>query len=233
MHQKYSLTFLGKKSLTSWIVLTATAASMPAFAAQSDVMIDQVGQGPAWATPAMGQIVSASAGNAFMAQTQPLTPLAAAPFQANAGGFSFAQAVSAEQLSQNLSSGGAPVELAFLGFGLDLGGYVRSGAGSAVTEDAAGNVWQQDWRGDDNLQFASQEGTGNRAIQQQYGAHNVSVLFQRGNGNVGEILQLSDNGIAALLQIGDRNVASIAQGSAGSFASISQSGVANIVAVRQ
>lgn len=158
---------------------------------------------------------------------------AAAPFQAYAGGFSFAEVASAEQLSQSLSSGGAPTELAFLGFGIDLGGYVRNGSGSTLTEDAGGNIWQQNWRGDDNLQFASQEGTGNRAVQQQYGAQNVSVLIQRGNGNIGEILQLSDKGIAALLQNGDRNLASVTQGSAGSFASISQSGVANIVAVRQ
>ena len=232
MTQKNRRTIIGKKGLATWGALAALMAPWSAFAAQSDVMIEQIGQASPWAAP-MGQIVSASAGSAFVAQAQPQKGPVATAFQANPGGYSFAQAVRAQQLSQQLSSGGAPVELAFLGFGLDLGRYGRSGVGSSVTEDATGNVWQQDWRGDDNRQFASQEGRGNRAVQQQNGMQNVSVLFQRGNGNVGEILQFSDQGVATLLQNGDRNIATILQGSANSFATISQTGFANIVAIRQ
>ncbi|MFC4593945.1 hypothetical protein [Sphingobium tyrosinilyticum] len=225
-------TFIGKKSLAAWGAMAAIAASSTAFAAQSDVLIEQIGQGAVWAAP-IRQIVSASAGSAFVAQAQPQKGMAPSTFQANPGGYSLAQAASTEQLSQELSSTGAPVELALLGFGLDLGRYSRSGTGSSVSEDASGNVWQQNWSGDDNRQFASQEGTSNRAIQQQNGTANVSILFQRGNGNVGEILQFSDQGVATVLQNGDRNMASIMQGTAGSFATVSQSGIANIVAIRQ
>ncbi|WP_022683363.1 hypothetical protein [Sphingobium bisphenolivorans] len=181
----------------------------------------------------MGQISPVAAGSAFVAQAQPRQGLAPVAFQANGGGLSFAQVARTEQISQDLSSGGAPVEMAFLGFGLDLGNYHHSGTGALSMEDANGNVLQQDWRGEGNLQFASQQGTGNRAVQQQYGARNMAILFQRGTMNVGEVLQLSDQGVVTLLQNGDRNSASVTQATAGSFASISQTGVANIVAVRQ
>ena len=223
----------GKKCLA---ILGLSAALMyqgSAFAAQSDILIDQIGQGSAWSSPVVGQIVSPTAGNAFVSQAQPRKPATDAAFQVNSGGISFAQAASADQLSQNLSSSGTPVEMAFLGFGLDLGQYVRNGAGSYEAQDAQGNSLQQDWRGEGNIQFASQDGANNRAVQQQYGVNNVSVLLQRGTGNVGEILQSSSQGIATLLQFGDRNTATIMQGSAASFASVSQSGIANIVAIRQ
>lgn len=233
MMGKYKQAFTGKNGLMVWGALAVIAAPFSASAAQSDVQIEQIGQGSAWAAPNIGQIVSASSGNAFIAQAQPSKMAIAADFQASLGSLSYVQSASAEQLSSSLSSSGAPVELAFLGFGLDLGSHYRSGLGSSITKDASGNVLQQEWRGEDNLQFALQEGTGNRALQQQYGARNVAVIFQRGNGNVSEILQLSDQGVAALLQNGDRNRASITQGSAGSFASVSQTGIANIVAIRQ
>lgn len=223
----------GKKCLAALGVAATLAAHGSAFAAQSDVVIDQIGQRPAWASPSMGQIVSATAGSAFVAQAQPQKNSAEAAFQANSGGLSFAQAASTEQLSQNLSSTGRPAELAFLGFGLDLGRYRRSGTGSYRAQDADGNSLRQEWRGDDNVQFASQQGSGNRAVQQQDGADNLAVLIQRGNGNVGEILQSSTEGVATLLQYGDRNLATITQGNAASFASVSQNGVANIVAIRQ
>lgn len=226
------ISFIGKKPLAVWGAMAVLAASSSAFATQSDVLIEQIGETPAWAAP-MRQIVSPSAGSAFVAQAQLKQGPAIGTFQANPGGYSPAQAASTEQLSQQLASTGAPVELAFLGFALDLGSYARSGSGTLVTEDASGNVWQQEWRGDDNRQFASQEGTGNRAIQQQNGMANLAVLIQRGNGNVGEILQSSNESVATLLQSGDRNMASILQGTASSFATVSQTGVANIVAIRQ
>ena len=213
--------------------LIAVAAPWTASAAQSDALIDQLGQGSSWAAPMISQIVPTSAVSAFVAQAPSPRASSAASFQAGPAPLSFAQAASAEQLSQQLSSGGKPAELAFLGYGLDLGSYRRSGAGSSAIENARGNLWQQDWRGEDNLQFAAQDGAGNRALQRQYGAHNVSILFQRGNANVAEILQLSDQGVATLTQEGSRNSASVIQGTAGSFATIAQSGVANIVAVRQ
>ena len=223
----------GKKYLTILGLSAALLASGSAFAAQSDIVIDQIGQRPAWSSPIVGQIVSPTAGNAFVSQAQPQTQAIEAAFQANPGGISFAQAASADQLSQNLSSGGAPVEMAFLGFGLDLGRYTRNGSGSYESQDAQGNSLQQEWRGEGNIQFASQEGANNRAVQQQFGLNNVSILLQRGTGNVGEILQSSTQGVATLLQFGDRNSATIVQGTAASFASVSQSGIANIVAIRQ
>ena len=232
MAQKYGRSF-ARKCLAAWGASACLTVPLSALAAQSDVLIDQVGQGSAWSMPTMGQIVSAAAGNAFVAQAQPQKQSVESAFQANPGGLSFTQAASAEQLSQQLSSKGAPVEMAFLGFGLDLGRYTRSGAGSSSIEDGDGNILEQEWLGEGNIQFASQEGAGNRATQYQNGANNVSVLLQRGDRNVGEILQLSNQGIATLLQNGDRNVATIVQGTAGSFASVSQNGVANIVAIRQ
>lgn len=221
----------GRKCLATLAMLAAFAAPSSAFAAQSEVMIEQLDQGYGWALSTVGQIVSATAGNAFVAQAQPAKTSLDSAFQVNLGALSFAQAASTEQLSQELSSTGAGAELAFLGVSLDLGR--RSGARSSNAQDASGNVLQQEWRGEGNVQFASQQGAGNRAVQQQYGGNNVAVLIQRGDHNVGEILQLSNQGVAALLQNGDRNVATIVQGSAGSFASVSQSGIANIVAIRQ
>lgn len=223
----------GRKCLAILGLSAALLYQGSAFAAQSDILIDQIGQRPAWSSPIVGQIVSPTAGNAFVSQAQPQQQAIDAAFQANSGGLSFAQAASADQLSQNLSSSGAPVEMAFLGYGLDLGRYLRSGTGSYEATDAQGNSLQQDWRGEGNIQFASQEGSNNRAVQQQYGVGNVSVLLQRGTGNVGEILQSSTQGVATLLQSGDRNSATIVQGTAANFASVSQSGIANIVAIRQ
>ena len=214
------------------LVALLPLCSSPALAAQQDILIEQIGRETLAAPLQMAQIAMA-APQAFVTQVRDPSTIAKVSLQVSSVLLPGARAVMTDQVPAGLPSTGAPIELAVLGFGIDLGSYQRSGTGTSVIDDQAGNVWQQQWAGLSNLQFARQIGTNNHASQNQDGTGNVSLVFQNGSGNIADIVQRTDNGVATLLQNGERNSATVAQGSAFSFANISQSGIANIVSIRQ
>jgi hypothetical protein len=221
-----------KLGLTALMAFGSITAVSPAVALQADATVDQVASPSAKSGWLVDQIGSAVPASSDLAQVQAPAINPAVSFQANVDS-SNTQLTMADQLSGYADSYGAPVELAFLGYGLNLGHFIRVGQGTSFASDDAGNSQQHAWNGMENLQASLQRGIENRSIQDQVGIRNVSLIVQDGEANFAETTQSAQLTLASILQIGSRNSASIYQGSDNGFALISQSGAGNIASIRQ
>lgn len=216
----------------------ATAASLllvasPALALETSPFINQVESHPFAPSWQIDQVPANTGGITHLAQVEPVLPSGEQAFQAFSAETGSSNLVFAEQVAPGLSSRGRGGELAFLGMGLDLGPYMRSGSGAAVHVGENGNRAEFAWSGNDNLQFASLTGSNNLSVQRQVGLMNVSFIVQSGQGNSAMTTQLADNAYASILQYGAKNEAIVLQGSNSAVALISQSGTANMALVRQ
>jgi hypothetical protein len=223
---------LAKSSLAAAVAAGSLASVSPALAIQSDATIDQVAlatSGSAWLVDQVGAPASAS-GHMAQIDAPAINPNAA--FQANLAAKT-TQLSMADQVPNYAGSYGAPVEMAFLGYGLDLGRFVRAGKGASFASDDSGNSQRHAWNGDENLQASLQRGSDNRSIQDQNGFRNASLVVQDGEANFAEVTQSANFTVASILQVGSRNSASLYQGTGSSFALVSQAGVGNIVSIRQ
>jgi hypothetical protein len=222
---------LAKSSLAVVIAVGSLASVSPALAIQSDATIDQIAPAPSGGTWLVDQ-VGAPAAVGYMTQIDGPMVNPEIAFQANVAATT-AQLSMADQIPGYAGSYGAPVEMAFLGYGLDLGRFVRAGKGSSFASDDSGNSQRHAWDGDENLQASLQRGSDNRSIQDQTGFRNASLIVQDGEANFAEVTQSADFTVASILQIGSRNSASLYQGTGSSFALVSQAGAGNVVSIRQ
>ena len=221
-----------KACLTGWLATAALAAVSPAWAIQSDAMIDQVGSSPSNATWLVDQLPAPAVSSAYLAQIDAPAVNPNVAFQANVAA-SAPQLSMSDQVPAYAGSFGAPVEMAFLGYGLNLGRFVRSGNGTSFASDEVGNSQKHSWAGDENLQASLQRGSDNRSSQEQNGFRNASLIVQDGNANFAEVTQVGNFSVASVLQVGSLNSASLYQGTGNSFALVSQAGIGNIVSIRQ
>lgn len=223
------LTTVGKAAAAASLV----ASVCPAFALEAGPFINQVEARPFASAWQIDQVPASTIGIAYLAQVEPVLPASDHAFQAFSGETGSLNLVFAEQLAPSLSSRGQGAELAFLGMGLDLGPYLRSGSGTAVQVGENGNRAEFAWSGSDNLQIASLTGSNNLSVQRQEGLMNVSLIIQSGQDNSAMTTQLADNAYASILQYGTKNEAVVFQGSDSAVALISQNGTANLALVRQ
>jgi hypothetical protein len=223
---------VAKSSLTALVGLAALATVSPALAIQSDASIDQISPGSSEAAWLIDQVAASAPASSYLAQVDTPAVNLNVAFQANVAATT-TQLSMVDQVPGYAGSYGAPIEMAFLGYGLDLGRFIRSGKGSSFASDAAGNNQQHAWNGDENLQASLQRGMDNRSIQDQTGFRNASLVVQDGEANFAEATQSADFAVASILQVGSRNSASLYQGTNNSFALVSQSGIGNIVSIRQ
>lgn len=221
-----------KASLTGLLALTTLATVSPALAIQSDATIEQVGSSPSNSTWLVDQLPAPAGASSHLAQIDAPAVNPNVAFQANVTS-SAPQLSMSDQVPAYAGSFGAPVEMAFLGYGLNLGRFVRSGNGISFASDEAGNSQKHAWNGDENLQASLQRGSDNRSIQDQNGFRNASLIVQDGQANFAEVTQVGDLSVASILQVGRLNSASLYQGTGSSFALVSQAGLGNIVSIRQ
>lgn len=220
------------KSLSALVAIAALSHVSPALALNADAAIDQISQPAAGAGWLVDQVSAVAPASSHLAQVPAPAVNPAAAFQATSSAFT-AQLSMADQVPGTAGSYGAAVELAFLGYGLDLGQFVRVGQGSSFASDDRGNSQQHFWNGAENLQASLQRGSQNRSAQEQTGLRNASLIVQDGEANYAEVVQGADFGLASILQVGARNSASIYQGTNSSVALVSQAGIGNIVSIRQ